>query len=533
VSVRYPLGRRFLGPAVGLGLASLVTALPRTAMAQFGDGGSSSSMGISINPTVKRFYPDGVTSYNFRAANFNPNDINFQDCNDNIILQFSLNLTGLPTTDTIEVWAGSTDCSQSSAREESTGPYCWQVAQRGGFANSITSVGNIYVRNITQYLDNATTLHPYPVTSVPNIDACHTQTTSGAVQLSLYFIFLSNDGITADTYTTYGQNVDMVGPLPPTLQVPIGIGDGILLLNWTAQIDSTIQGFQIYAQDQGPGGLGLLGDASASVVSTPIYCKVGGASVCKDAGIKHLDAASDGASEASTSSVVDGGCTTEYPDGAAYTEVTDASGLASMTDADLAAQGCQRSAPVISSTTQQQGAAGGTCSSTALVDYFTTSVANTTATVDGGTTVVDGSTTIVSATDASAVAGSAAVGISEIDAAVYGVGNVGGNMTSSYIITSVRYPDGDAGPLINGHQYAVAVAAYDDDQNVGILSNLGCQTPEPVVDFWDKYKDDGGLAGGGFCALKAPAAPVAGSVFGMGVGVAAIAYGRRRRRRNS
>ena len=506
MSACHPLGRRLLGPAVALGLASLITALPRTALAQFGDGGSSSSgLGITINPTVWRFHPDGVTPYNFRAANFNPADINFQDCSDNIILQFSLYLTGLPTTDTIEVWAGSTDCTQSSAREESTGPYCWQVAPRGGFANSMTSVGNIYARNITQYLDNATTLHPAPITSVPGIDACHTQTTSGSVQLSLYFIFLANDGISVDAYATYGQNVDMVGPLAPTLQLPIGIGDGILLLNWTPQIDSTIQGFQVYAQDQGPGGLGLMGDGSASVVTTPIYCKVGGTTVCKDAGLPHVDATSDGASTDSStlkSAVADAACTTTYPDGAAYTEVTDASGLASLTDADLASQGCQRSSPVLGPSAQQQSAAGGTCSSNVLVDYFTTSVTNTTATVEGGTTVTDGGTSLVSATDASSIGGLAAVGISQIDAAVYGVGNVGGNTTSSYIITSIRYPDGDSGPLINGHQYAVAVAAYDDDQNTGILSNLGCQTPEPVIDFWDKYKDDGGLAGGGFCALE-------------------------------
>ncbi len=414
MSLRHCRVRRLLGTAVGLGLASLITALPRTAMAQFGGDAGSSSLGITINPTVKRFYPDGVTSYNFRAANFNPADINFQDCEDNIVLQFSLNLSGLPTTDTVEVWAGSTDCTQSSAREESTGPYCWQVAQRGGFANSVNSIGNIYVRNITQYLDNATTLHPYPVTDVPGIEACHTQTTSGAVQLSLYFIFLANDGISVNASATYGQNVDMVGPIAPTLQLPIGIGDGLLLLTWTPQIDSTIQGFQIFAQDQGPGGLGLLGDASASVVTTPIYCKVGGTTTCKDAGSGHDGAAADGsiADASSSGASVPDACTTTYPDGAAYTEVTDASSLSSLSDADLAVQGCQRSSPVVSSSAQQQGAAGGTCSSTVLVDYFSTSVTNTTSTVEGGTVLADGGTAIVSATDASASSGLAAVGIS-------------------------------------------------------------------------------------------------------------------------
>jgi len=510
---------RWLAPLVGVGLGALTVACPRPALAL--DGGSS-SLGLSLSGAVYRYYPDGHTAYNFRAANLNPQDINFQDCSDDIILQFSLSVTGLPTTDTLEVWAGSTDCSQTTARQTGSGPYCWQVAPRGAFANANPTTGQIHVRNLTQYVDDTTVGHFAPVTSVPGPAACHTQTTSGAVALSLYFMFIRNDGITADAVLSYGQNIDMVGPLPPTLNLPIGIGDGLLLINWTTQIDSTIQGFQIYAQDQGPSGLGLGAEAGAAIQTTPIYCRSGaGVTTCPDAGNTADGAVAD-------AKVVDAQCTTTYPDGASYVEMPDAAGYASMTDAELAASGCERGSPVNTITTQQLG--GGTCSSNVLVDLFSTSVTNT-STFDSG--VADGATTIATATDGGAVGGSVGVGISEIDASAYGVGNVGGNTTSSYTITSVRYPDGGTGPLINGHQYAVAVAAYDDDGNVGIVSNLGCQTPAPVTDFWDKYKEDGGLAGGGFCALEAPGAPVAGSVFGIGAGTALVAYGRRRRRRNS
>jgi hypothetical protein len=519
-----------------LGLAAALLLAPRPAIAQI-EGGTS-GLGITINSTVKRFFPNGTTPYNFRAGNFNPSDINFQDCEDNIVLQFSLNLSGLPTTDTVQVWAGATDCSQATARETGTGPYCWLVSPSGQFANSTTSVGNIYARNISRYLDSTTTAHFAPVTDVPGIEACHTQTTSGAIQLSLYFIFLKNDGITADAVATYGQNVDMVGPQAPTLQLPLGIGDGMLLINWQTAIDSTIQGFQVFAQDQGAGGLGLLGDASATLLTTPIYCMSGGTCVGTGSGSGSgtTDAsASDGAADTSVADASDGSgaetsCTMEFPDGSGYTEVSDASALSLLNDADLAAQGCIRSTPV-NTVSSSQASAGGTCSSTALVDYFTTSV-TTTYTTDGGLT--DGATSIVSATsDGGTTGGTGTVGISQIDAAVYGVGNVGGNMTSSYIITSIPLPDGGSGPLINGHQYAVAVAAYDDDLNVGAVSNLGCQTPAPVTDFWDRYKDDGGLAGGGFCSLEAPGAPVAGSVLGLGMGAAVVALGRRRRRRSS
>jgi len=507
-----------------LGIAALfaVASLPRTAMAQ--DGGNSATgtngLSITINGVVNRFYPNGTTSYNFRAANLNPYDINFQDCSDDIILQFYLTLGGLPTTDTLQVWAGSTDCSQPSARETGSGPYCWQVASRGEFADTMTSSGNIYVRNITQYLDDTTTGHFAPVTEVPGIGACHTQTTSGAVALSLYFMFIANDGITVDDSLTYGQNVDMVGPLPPSLTLPIGIGDGLLLLNWAPQIDSTIQGFNIYAQDQGPSGLGVGAEAGAAVQVTPIYCHSGSSEICPDASVS-TDASLD-------ATLVDsGGCVTSFSDASAYTEVPDSSTLAALSDTELAAMGCERGTPV-NTVTSQTGAA--TCTSTALVNLFTTSVTNTTS-VDSG--FVDGATSIISAVDGESISGTAGVGISNINYSTYGVGNVGGNTTSSYTITSIAYPDGGSGPLIDGHQYAIAVAAYDDDGNIGIISNLGCQTPEPVTDFWDKYREDGGLAGGSFCSLEAPGAPVAGSVFGLGFGTALVAFGRRRRRRTS
>ncbi len=508
-----------------LAVALFVVLAPRAALAQ--DGGSAGTNGLSIQQTgtVYRFGPDGKTPYNFRAANLNPSDINFQDCQDDIILQFTLIEGGLPTTDTIQVWAGSTDCSQNTARQTGSGPYCWQVAPDGEFADVQTVTGNIYARNITRYMDDTTTPHFAPVTGVPGPEACHTQTTSGAVQLSLYFIFLNNDGITADAYFNYGQNVDMVGPLAPTLQLPIGIGDGLLLLNWTPQVDSTIQGFNIYAQDQGTNGLGAEA-GQVAVQSTPIYCHSGGGvTKCKDAGLpKDASAEAMAAAAADTADA----CVIDYPDGEAFTSIEDATSYASLTDAELSAVGCTRGSPVNTITTQQAGA---TCTSTALVNVFATSAANNTG-VDGGS-LGEGGTTISVTADGGTIGGTEAVGISEIDASVYGVGNVGGNTTSSYIITQIPTPGGGSEYLINGHQYAVAVAAYDDDGNVGVLSQLGCQTPEPVVDFWTKYKEDGGLAGGGFCSLEAAGAPVAGSVFGLGVGTALVAFTRRRRRRNS
>jgi hypothetical protein len=513
-----------------LGLMSLGISLPRTAHAQDGGSSSSSGYGISLaSSVVPRYYPQGTTNayaYPFRAANLNPNDINFQDCEDDIQLTFSLLESGGGTTDApdiLQVWAGTTDCTQTTARSGAESPFCWQVAVAEQFNQTATI--DIFARSLTRYIDS--TLSSVPNDGNPVIgpnqpeSACHTQTSSGQVALNIYFMFLPNTGdATPDASYTYSLNADLVGPLAP-YNLTAGIGQQLLLLNWSSQVDPTIQGFQIFAEDQGPNGLGLGMEAGAATLNTPIYCHQSGATTCVDSGITGDDSGID-ATLAS-----DADCTTTFSDASAYTEILDATAYSGLSDADLATMGCVRSSPVKGVTTGQLG--GGACTSTVLVDKFTSNV-TLTESLDGGESAVDGEvvTPIVTTVDG---AGSATglVGISEIDASVYGVGNVGGNTTSSFNIQTL--PNGQ--PLIDGHQYAVAVAAYDDDGNVGLLSNLVCQTPEPIVDFWDRYSADGGTAGGGFCALEAPGAPVAGSVFGVGVGVAVVAFARRRRRRNS
>ena len=122
--------------------------------------------------------------------------------------------------------------------------------------------------------------------------------------------------------------------------------------------------------------------------------------------------------------------------------------------------------------------------------------------------------------------GSEAVGISEIDGG-YLADSIAGGTSTSYTLSTL--PDGR--PLVDGHQYAVAVAAFDDTGNVGLVSNLACQAPAAVVDFFNAYGSAGGGAGGGFCSLQAPGAPAFGSALGTVLGVAAVAFVRRRRRR--
>jgi len=97
---------------------------------------------------------------------------------------------------------------------------------------------------------------------------------------------------------------------------------------------------------------------------------------------------------------------------------------------------------------------------------------------------------------------------------------VSGLSASTYTVTGLQ----------DGVTYTVAVAAVDGSGNVGPPSVEACDYPAPVNDFWKLYRQAGGGAGGGFCALEAPGAPVGSSVALFVVAAAAAGAVRRRRR---
>jgi hypothetical protein len=84
--------------------------------------------------------------------------------------------------------------------------------------------------------------------------------------------------------------------------------------------------------------------------------------------------------------------------------------------------------------------------------------------------------------------------------------------------------------LENGATYNVVVAAVDATGNVGPPSPLTCDYPAPVKDFWKIYRDAGGKAGGGFCALETLGAPAGSAVAFGSLGALLAAILRRRRR---
>ena len=90
--------------------------------------------------------------------------------------------------------------------------------------------------------------------------------------------------------------------------------------------------------------------------------------------------------------------------------------------------------------------------------------------------------------------------------------------------------------LVNGTSYTLAVIAIDPSGGVSALSPQAMATPQPTTGFFEKYKQDGGAAGG--CSL-APARPTGrAELLWLAAAAVAVAFGpmrylRRRRRRKT
>lgn len=470
-------GSRRWALVLGTCIALLVLLVPQVARAQ-----TCPNLTISVNQVVPRYV--GATDSNadlfpYRAQNLQPSWINYNDCSSNIRLQFTITVSGLPCSDTIQVWAGTTDCTQVSARQANSGAtHCWPVTPTGAFAMQASSTGDIRAQDIVAFVTNP---EPPTIYSPSGVGACQSQASPGGVSLSMYFMAIEADGQTVDgTAAEYDFGADLVGPYPPS-NITAGVGENLIVVNWTPAVDSTIQGFNIYCQDQGA----IVTDAGAGVPEATLVCPETSVSTVPEA---DLDGEVDG--EADSSTPTDAGCH--------YVNLIDAG-----------------------------GANGSSCVSNALKNEF---VIGQTPTFDAGDASL-----VVPQIDGAAEASTTgtAVGISDIPG-MYLCGQVGGNTTSSYTVQQFT----DSGPMIrDGVQYAVTVAATDGTGNTGIIGNLSCVIPSPVIDFWTAYtsdacKGDSALCpGGGFCALEGAGMPVGGSLFGLGMGAAALAMARRRRRR--
>ena len=469
---------------------------------------------------------------------------------------------------------------------------CWPVAPAGTFASSgTTSTGRLHVRDLVSYMGQSSI--PVTYTRTTSSSVCKPPGAAAVSLGIYFILVPSGSGsgdagaaqAPIGISGRYQTPAALVGPFAPTdVQLPTGqITPTTLTVTWTPQSESVIQGFNVYVVNQGPNGANAtvptLDDAGSTHQEGGIYCRAratcssggssdsggtseaggskdaggtteaGGSKDAGDAGIRDgghdatLNDAAGGGTEAGgqNDSACDAGFTDAFVpvDSAAYPDASQAS---------LAEAGCEL---LFGTNSQNTGSQAGTpsCFSPVFTNQFTvdgglgttatttsdaalpTSVSTTTdaSLTEGGTSGDSGSTAITSGT-APVTNVPEVAGISSIALTPY---YVAGATSGSYTLTG----------LTTGNQYAVAVAAVDSYGNVGPIGVApspfsggasgvaACSTPTAIDDFYTAYSLDGGQAGGGFCSVIAvgKATTSMASLFGSGLGIAAIARGRRRR----
>jgi hypothetical protein len=155
-----------------------------------------------------------------------------------------------------------------------------------------------------------------------------------------------------------------------------------------------------------------------------------------------------------------------------------------------------------------------------------TTEASTPATTNEAGMVIDGGSTSTTTSTASGLAGISEIPLGNgvrLCASPYDT--LDGSNTSGAVASSATFT------LVNYDYYVFAVAAVDSFGNVGPVGDITCGIPGPLDDFWLHYTDDGGLAGGGYCALQFVGTPGGSVLMAVGMGFVGVAFMRRRRRR--
>jgi hypothetical protein len=463
-----------------LALAAFLVALwvSRSASAQ------SVSQSGQINPD--RVQGNGPPSP-LRPLNLNPTGVNFLDCENNMTLSFNLILSNFDGSELVQVWAGTSDCSTDTSRGHGGVPSCWLVGQPMAGIVAGAAVGiSIPVR--VQDLVGHVNSPPQTPTYVPvGADACRSQTVDTAQSITIFFLPTTSAGLAINNSGAYQYPVkaDLVGPPAPT-NVSTSVGDTLFTVNWTPSIDADTAGYDVFI-DPIPGQE----EAGAAPVGAEQIL------VCTDAGSTAPADATDGA------------------DAALDDAISGADGDESGADATLAPSPVSDASPVCIFVTSGGGGTGAssTCGSTVLAGNSTVLDASTTTTVlDEAGNVIDASTTTgggISTIPPQNIVGAGPSGVTVSD-----------KSTSSFTITQLQ----------NGVTYNVVVAGVDGSGNVGPQSDVHCDSPAPVDDFWKTYRQAGGQAGGGFCALEAVGEP-ASSFAGMAILVGSTVLAVRRRRR--
>ena len=427
------------------------------------------AIGFSLpNPT--RVYPDGSPAPS-RDLGRNSNGISFDDCEKDISLVFDLTftLTGA-TTDQLQVWVGTDDCTTTNARSPATNGTCQPVTVPVPISATTLQV-KIRARDLAAINGQASPGSGGGAfggfTTATDDKSCFVQQASAGRAFNIAFLEFVPGQNDADGSKVFqpatpqlGIVVDTVGPQAPG-SGGVDVGDTLLKVHWNPSADiSDTFGFRVFC-DPPPGKQLGAGPHPEGGTTSP-------APTCT-------------AAPQPPAPTVDSGVDTGAAVDAAIND-------ASASDAADAADAADTGQP----------------------------------TVDSGSVAVDSG--LVCTTPDAGIASCGTnilqngVNGSSIDS-YYVCADIGDKSATQTVVTG----------LSNGVVYTFAGSAEDASGNAGPTTIIACKAPAQINDFFDIYRSSGGLAGGGFCTLDSPGAPFGTSVFGIGVMWIAAALVRRRR----
>jgi hypothetical protein len=463
-----------------IAFALLLAALGRSELARAQALTPTVAPAMQVNP--ERFVNGVDLGQSTRPINLMPLGVNYQDCIEDMILQFPVAVSGFDGSESLQIWASkSGDCTADTARGVGSNAVttCWIVGQ-GFTAQRILTTTTMQFNVRVQDLVGPQNAPPSPPSFVQQgPSACNAQGSSFVgVPITIFFVPVSSGNNMVGTPYKIQVATDLVGP-PPPVGVTSGVGDSLFTVKWTPNTDSDTQGYDVFV-DPIPGQE----DAAApNTDATPTATLV-----CPDATV-----ASTVLPEAST----EGG--------------DDGSSVDATSDAPSSDAGCFYEYVSGSTTGSSSGSSNNSCTSVVLTSAIvqdggvpvqeTDEAGNP---IEGGLVPANGG---ISTIPSNYLVGAGSAGLTISD-----------KNTGTFTITGLR--NGPPG-------YNVVVAAVDGSGNVGPPSMEVCDYPAPVNDFWNLYRQAGGRAGGG-CALGALGEP-GPAVSGLALVAAASALARRRR----
>lgn len=263
------------GVLAGLALASSAFAAPT----------------LTVLPTVQRFYQDGTVPAQHPMP-ANTQGLNFDDCNSNVKIRFTLTMTAIDTSGySLQAWAGPSDCSPVAARTASTAA-CWPVLG-ANIAQATSATVDVNVRDIVSQIGRTTS--GINLTYTPAGQSVCLSGGSGAI--SVYFLLVPSANGDA-TGQASAFKVKLTGPPAPTIN-SVGAGDTLLNVSWTPATDTDTQGFVVYTDPP----INSVGDAGAVTTCADAGFSDGGVD---DAG-NPINIPNDASCSSTPISVSDGG----------------------------------------------------------------------------------------------------------------------------------------------------------------------------------------------------------------------------------